>query len=73
MSRVGLEPTIPEFERAETVHALDRAPIVIGRWKYLEFGYCLGRNFCVRNSAYLLTYLLTYLPNDLTSAGYVRD
>jgi hypothetical protein len=27
---VGLEPTIPVFERAETVHALDRTAIVIG-------------------------------------------
>jgi hypothetical protein len=30
MPRVGLEPTIPVFERAKTVHALDRAAIVIG-------------------------------------------
>jgi hypothetical protein len=30
MSQVGFEPTIPVFERAKTVHALDRAAIVIG-------------------------------------------
>jgi hypothetical protein len=30
MPQVGLEPTIPVFERAKTVHALDRAAIVIG-------------------------------------------
>jgi hypothetical protein len=30
MSRVGFEPTIPVFERAATVHALDRATTVIG-------------------------------------------
>jgi hypothetical protein len=30
MHRVGLEPTIPVFERAKTVHALDRAATVIG-------------------------------------------
>jgi hypothetical protein len=29
MPRVGFEPTIPSFERAETVHALDRAASVI--------------------------------------------
>jgi hypothetical protein len=29
MSRVGLEPTTPAFERAKTVHALDRAATVI--------------------------------------------
>jgi hypothetical protein len=31
MSCVGFEPTIPAFERAKTVHALDRAPTVIGK------------------------------------------
>jgi hypothetical protein len=30
MPRLGFEPTIPEFERAKTVHALDRAATVIG-------------------------------------------
>jgi hypothetical protein len=30
MPWVGFELTIPAFERAKTVHALDRAAIVIG-------------------------------------------
>jgi hypothetical protein len=30
MPRVGLELTIPAFERAKTVYALDRAATVIG-------------------------------------------
>jgi hypothetical protein len=30
MPRVGFEPTMPEFEKAKTVHALDRAATVIG-------------------------------------------
>jgi hypothetical protein len=30
MPRVGLEPTIPAFERVKTVHVLDRAATVIG-------------------------------------------
>jgi hypothetical protein len=30
MPRVGFETTIPEFEQAKTVHALDRAATVIG-------------------------------------------
>jgi hypothetical protein len=30
MPRVGFEPTIPVFERAKTVHALDRAATVNG-------------------------------------------
>jgi hypothetical protein len=29
MPRVGFEPTIPAFERAKTVHALDRAATVL--------------------------------------------
>jgi hypothetical protein len=28
---MGFEPTIPAFERAKTVHALDGAATVIGR------------------------------------------
>jgi hypothetical protein len=31
MPRDGFEPTIPAFERAKTVHALDRAAIVTGK------------------------------------------
>jgi hypothetical protein len=31
MPRVEIEPTIPVFERAKTVHALDRSATVIGR------------------------------------------
>jgi hypothetical protein len=34
MPWVGFEPTIPAFERAKTVHALDRATTVTGCWKY---------------------------------------
>jgi hypothetical protein len=32
MPRVGFELTIPVFERAKTVHALDRAATVVGRY-----------------------------------------
>jgi hypothetical protein len=31
MSKVGFEPMFPLFKRTKTVHALDRAAIVIGR------------------------------------------
>jgi hypothetical protein len=34
MPRVGFEPTIPVFERANTVYALDRATTVIGALLY---------------------------------------
>jgi hypothetical protein len=30
MPRLGFEPTTPAFERAKTVHALDRAATVVG-------------------------------------------
>jgi hypothetical protein len=34
---MGFEPTIPVFERAKTVHALDRAAAVIGCcWMYRD-------------------------------------
>jgi hypothetical protein len=41
MLRVGFEPTIPVFDRAKTVHALDRAATVIG---YYVFIYSLFNN-----------------------------
>jgi hypothetical protein len=34
MPRVGFEPTIPDFERAKAVHALDRAVTVIGMYMF---------------------------------------
>jgi hypothetical protein len=34
MPQVGFEPTIPAFERAKTVHALDRWALVTGELKY---------------------------------------
>jgi hypothetical protein len=42
MPRVGLEPTIPAFERPKTVHALERVATVIGCFiiipKYKKYG-----------------------------------
>jgi hypothetical protein len=37
MSQVRSEPTIPVFEQAKTVHALDRVATVIGT----VFNYCV--------------------------------
>jgi hypothetical protein len=34
MPRLGFEPTIPVFERAKAVHALDRAATMIGCAQY---------------------------------------
>jgi hypothetical protein len=40
MSRVGLEPTIPVFELARTVHTLDRVATVVGsRSTYSDIKY----------------------------------
>jgi hypothetical protein len=36
MSLVGFEPTIPVLERAKTIHALDRAATLIGRYVILR-------------------------------------
>jgi hypothetical protein len=40
MPRVGFEPTIPVFEGAKTVYALDRATTLIGSGSisYVKFG-----------------------------------
>jgi hypothetical protein len=46
MPRVGFEPTIQVFERAKTVHDLDRTATVIGETctgnKYFLFSITLG-------------------------------
>jgi hypothetical protein len=36
MPLMGFEPTTPVFERAKTVHGLDRAATVIGKFKYTK-------------------------------------
>jgi hypothetical protein len=42
MPRVGFELTVPTFERAKTVHALDRATTVIGDGLLTEFSLSLN-------------------------------
>jgi hypothetical protein len=36
MFRVGFEPTIPVFEQAKTIHALDREATIIGSYRYIN-------------------------------------
>jgi hypothetical protein len=53
MPWVGFEPTIPAFERAKTVHALDRAVTVIGIHCNNFLLICVGlscRFFCWQNT-----------------------
>jgi hypothetical protein len=49
MLRVGLEPTIPAFERVNTVHTLDRAATVIGcQLNTYMIGVYRLQNFCAQ-------------------------
>jgi hypothetical protein len=77
MPWVGLEPTIPELERAKTVHALDGAATVIGilpiRFQYyIRFSVCrvlnkvYFKNYC---SSYFLLLCLPGLPFDPEDGG----
>jgi hypothetical protein len=52
MPWVGFEPTIPVFEWAKTVHALDRTAIVIG------FYGCTGIFYTLRELLNLFRFLL---------------
>jgi hypothetical protein len=46
MLRVGFEPMISVFERAKTVHSLDRAATVIGHSPAAWSNYTLQQGFC---------------------------
>jgi hypothetical protein len=47
MPRVGFEPTIPVFERAKMVHALDRVANVIGFIYFNTNKFCMFPAQCV--------------------------
>jgi hypothetical protein len=65
MPRVGFEPTIPVFERAKTVRALDRAGTVIG---YLRLGYvCMYKGWAIK-VALAPRPLIIYRASPLTAA-----
>jgi hypothetical protein len=49
MPWVGFEPTIPVFERAKTVHALDRAATVIGELHTTNWGGTWQKQNCRRS------------------------
>jgi hypothetical protein len=52
MPQVGFEPTIPVFERAKTVHALDRAATVIGCRKYSQWIYRGSKKIHLKTDKY---------------------
>jgi hypothetical protein len=58
MPRMGFEPTIPVFERAKTVHALDRAATVFGSYKTAKF-VAMGSSVSSRLSMILRSYFLS--------------
>jgi hypothetical protein len=49
MPRVGFEPATPVCEWAKTVHALDRAATLIGKYKYYKAVKGRGKAVPIRN------------------------
>jgi hypothetical protein len=77
MPRVGFEPTIPAFERAKTVHALDREDTVIGwcnlwkdlfresRWMHLILTNLIKWEFKI-NYKQILSVFKTFATSSVT-------
>jgi hypothetical protein len=63
MPRVGFEPTIPVFEWAKTVHAIDRAATVI------SFPWCLPVLYFSLLKR-IFTFLFCYEINPMQSVGF---
>jgi hypothetical protein len=63
MPWVGLEPTIPAFERAKTVHALDRVPL----WSVHEINtsgnVCSNGTYIFQNAFFTLLHIQYNLGN----------
>jgi hypothetical protein len=57
MPRMGFEPTIPVFERAKSVHALDREATVIGQNVFTKY----------KSSVTRLVAFLDFVPSLLRS------
>jgi hypothetical protein len=68
MFRVEFEPTIPVFERAKTVHALDRAATVIGlrsvgvtvAWCYASMEQNISVNNRIQKRDYTVLYRILF-------------
>jgi hypothetical protein len=72
MFQLGLEPTIPVFERAKTAHALDRAVTVIGFLTYncrCEIKKYLAVVFFIIGGAVLSSYVSVQVPRYLLVPG----
>jgi hypothetical protein len=65
MPRVGLELMIPVFQRAKTVHALDRADEEVGKKYYLFFIHPLFLSLFLFNYFFgSLQFFLFLSPSD---------
>jgi hypothetical protein len=62
MPQVGFEPTMPVFERAKTVHALDRAATLIGLYLSLFYKETCGRILLVLLKLFMKIVLLEVMP-----------
>jgi hypothetical protein len=73
MHQAGFEPTIPVFEQAESVHALDRGATVIGNSEYRGLSIVSVHSFCSSDSS--LIWVSPYseqLPVNLMFVFYER-
>jgi hypothetical protein len=59
---MGFEPTIPAFERAKHVHALDRAATVMVRPSFILPSLYFFASYCSVSSLCLLLHFLLLLP-----------
>jgi hypothetical protein len=66
MPRVGFEPTIPVFERAKTVHALDGATTVIGRQRWVN-------NIKIGLKEILYDYVKNFNVNEIPNFERAQD
>jgi hypothetical protein len=56
-ARVGLEPTIPVFERAKTFYALDRAATVNGPIRFMICKMWSGNKICLNIFKTIVSFL----------------
>jgi hypothetical protein len=68
MPRVGFEPTIPAFERANTVHALDCTATVIGIALHLSYIPYV----CFFFSYFIILFLLIFNPLFHKNSSTIR-
>jgi hypothetical protein len=71
MPQVGFKPMIPIFERAKTVHALDRVATVIGSWELYFFKYFKILSYLVIWFLITISSHINLLPSTSTDSIFV--